>query len=453
MSHPPKLLRLALLAAVLCGVAPATAAAAPGSIRGHVEARADGRAVSDFAVELYDASRVQVASLCTDIAGDYGFLGLGAGQYYVQFSGDPKLCSDRNYAPAWFDSHGPAEFADPITLTDGLDRSDINASLFAGTRIRGTVREPGAAKGLARISVRVFDVAGSEVRRVCTNEAGAYATDRLLGGTYAVQFVADGTCGAVTPYPSRWYENSATLQGARAVNAGNAEDIDGIDGLLSLVPTHAVTVTVSGAGSVSGAPGGLACPGSCAASFAEGNTLTLTATAQAGSRFTGWSGACAGLGDCILVLTNDKTVGATFAPVAGAGGGGAAGGSPAPAPASNAVPLSTAVTAPVVAAGPSCTIAPASKVRAGKWSVTVTCDRSSKLALTGTVRFRRGKKTTTVKLSGASVTATKKTIRIKLPVKAAAALRAKLRLSASLRLVATSAAGTSTTTLAVKRLK
>ncbi len=47
-----------------------------------------------------------------------------------------------------------------------------------------------------------------------------------------------------------------------------------------------------GQGSVVSAPAGISCPGTCTAAFPQGTQITLTATAQQGSSFVGYSGAC-----------------------------------------------------------------------------------------------------------------------------------------------------------------
>ena len=78
---------------------------------------------------------------------------------------------------------------------------------------------------------------------------------------------------------------------------------------------HSLTVVRAGAGSgsVTSAPAGIACPGQCAASFSSGTTVTLTASASAGSTFAGWSGGgCSGTGACTVTLTADTAVTATF---------------------------------------------------------------------------------------------------------------------------------------------
>lgn len=49
--------------------------------------------------------------------------------------------------------------------------------------------------------------------------------------------------------------------------------------------------------------------------YDPGTNVTLTATANAGSTFIGWGGACAGKAPCILIMNSDTTVTATFSQV------------------------------------------------------------------------------------------------------------------------------------------
>lgn len=68
---------------------------------------------------------------------------------------------------------------------------------------------------------------------------------------------------------------------------------------------------MKGSGNVTSAPAGIACPGTCAANFAKGTAVTLTATAASGSNFGGFGGACSG-STCKLVLADNESVSATF---------------------------------------------------------------------------------------------------------------------------------------------
>ncbi|MEP7324947.1 MAG: hypothetical protein ABI836_03275 [Gemmatimonadota bacterium] len=52
--------------------------------------------------------------------------------------------------------------------------------------------------------------------------------------------------------------------------------------------------------------------GTCNASYANGTGITLTAAPGQESNFEGWSGDCSGLGDCLLTLSQDRAVSATF---------------------------------------------------------------------------------------------------------------------------------------------
>jgi trimeric autotransporter adhesin len=74
----------------------------------------------------------------------------------------------------------------------------------------------------------------------------------------------------------------------------------------------AVTLTGSGSGSVTSAPGGITCPSACTANFGSGTSVILTASPGSGSTFAGWSGACSGVGACSVSMTAAKSVTATF---------------------------------------------------------------------------------------------------------------------------------------------
>jgi subtilisin family serine protease len=80
---------------------------------------------------------------------------------------------------------------------------------------------------------------------------------------------------------------------------------------------HTLTVAKNGTGTgtVTSSPAGINCGAGCVGSFATGASVTLTATAAAGSAFTGWSGgSCSGTGTCHVTLNGDAKVTATFTP-------------------------------------------------------------------------------------------------------------------------------------------
>ncbi|GIW24984.1 MAG: hypothetical protein KatS3mg069_1251 [Meiothermus sp.] len=83
----------------------------------------------------------------------------------------------------------------------------------------------------------------------------------------------------------------------------------------SAAPTFALTVNKNGTGSgtVTSNPTGINCGATCSASFAQGTTVTLTATPASGSVFAGWSGGgCSGTGSCTVTMSAAQSVTATF---------------------------------------------------------------------------------------------------------------------------------------------
>ena len=81
------------------------------------------------------------------------------------------------------------------------------------------------------------------------------------------------------------------------------------------VPTFTLTITRTGTGSgtIISAPAGIGCPVTCSAPFTPGTSVTLTAQADPGSIFSGWSGGgCSGTGSCVVTLNVATTVTATF---------------------------------------------------------------------------------------------------------------------------------------------
>jgi hypothetical protein len=100
----------------------------------------------------------------------------------------------------------------------------------------------------------------------------------------------------------------------RRLNAFNA-----VSSIMQATFTVAVTKNGTGTGTVTSNPAGINCGATCNMLFNQGTAVTLTATLDAGSVFSGWSGgACTGVGTC--VVNSAATVTATF-DVTAAGGG------------------------------------------------------------------------------------------------------------------------------------
>jgi Divergent InlB B-repeat domain len=194
--------------------------------------------------------------------------------------------------------------------------------------------------------------AGSGVISGCT-EAGGSCSGTYEEGT-EVTLVATP---AAHQQLSGWSGCTVTLGDECKVTVAAAENVTA-----TFAPiTHTLTVTKSGDGSgtVTSVPAGIACGALCASDFEEGATVTLTAVADSGSEFTGWSGACTGVGPCLVTLGSDQSVVAGFAKKAGEGGGAGGGetgdgsntppssGTPTSTPSSSGTPAPTLPTAPI----------------------------------------------------------------------------------------------------------
>jgi bacillolysin len=85
--------------------------------------------------------------------------------------------------------------------------------------------------------------------------------------------------------------------------------------------SYALTVgrVGSGSGLVTSNPAGIDCGTDCSENYAGGTSVTLTASAASGSRFAGWSGACAGTGTCQVLMNQAQAVTANFQSGSGPG--------------------------------------------------------------------------------------------------------------------------------------
>jgi hypothetical protein len=104
---------------------------------------------------------------------------------------------------------------------------------------------------------------------------------------------------------------SRNRDGSTATNS--PMNFAGQSGSVSASFTLTVDRTGSGSGSIASSPAGINCPTTCAADFPQGSQVTLSASANAGSTFSGWSGGgCSGTGNCAVTLSAATSVTATF---------------------------------------------------------------------------------------------------------------------------------------------
>jgi hypothetical protein len=204
------------------------------------------------------------------------------------------------------------------TVTAGFDLATFTLRITgAGAGSGSIASQPGLTPAIACTSV------GGSVSGACTATYTA-GTTVTLTPTPSIGAAFDGWSGACSGTGSC----TVTMSQARAVTA-------------RFVPRSfalGVTGAGEGAGTVATAGGAqppLSCAvqagatsGSCTANYPAGAVVTLLAAAATGSRFSGWTGACTGTGDCIVRLDQARSVSASFdlvpftVTVAGSGTGG-----------------------------------------------------------------------------------------------------------------------------------
>lgn len=145
------------------------------------------------------------------------------------------------------------------------------------------------------------DLAGYKVYYGTSSGVYGNPVDIGIVTTYQVQGLTDGT---------RYYFT------VTAYNAANVES-DRATEVSKTLPASQYALSVAkagtGSGSVTSSPAGITCGSTCSSTFSTGSAVTLTATPDASSNFTGWSGACSGTGTCSVTMDMARSVTATFA--------------------------------------------------------------------------------------------------------------------------------------------
>ena len=146
----------------------------------------------------------------------------------------------------------------------------------------------------------------------CAEEAGLVTCqlgDLLSGGSATVSIVVSApTVETTTQITNDAAVSSDTDDPNLTDNSASAET--------SVEPppvTFSLDVSLAGdgSGSVSSQPAGIDCPTTCSFDFADGSEVTLTASADPGSTFAGWSADCSAE-PCSLTMDADHAVTATF---------------------------------------------------------------------------------------------------------------------------------------------
>jgi phospholipase C len=139
------------------------------------------------------------------------------------------------------------------------------------------------------------------------------ATGVAITGTNGSKRTTGASGGSISVSPTSTTTYTATATGSGGTASASVTITVGTGGGGGST-TYQLTVNSAGNGSgtVTSSPAGVDCPGTCSATFAKGTPVVLTAVAQGGNSFTGWSGGCTGDGACSLTLGGNTTVTSTF---------------------------------------------------------------------------------------------------------------------------------------------
>ncbi len=307
----------------------------------------------------------QVSCTGTNLTGASFAFGAGNMATGVTVSGDG---TGATMSPPSAPGAAPGVVAIAATTPGGTAAQTIQYTYVAAPAVTGVSPDRGPLEARTAVTVTGTGLAGADEPAGAVKFGVVPATDVDVNpaGTELTAFAPAGAAGTV----------HVTVTMIGGTSATSAEDE------YTYVSPPALTVIKAGTGT-----GSVKCnDGPCEAAYAYGSSVTLEATAAAGSTFGGWSGACTGTGKCVVTVNADTAVTATFDAVPQKKDEGVQ----APPP-----PSSEAGTAEV---------APTATVKAGKAPLSVSCPGpgACKGTIKLTAKVKIGKKTKTIVVGSAS---------------------------------------------------
>jgi uncharacterized repeat protein (TIGR01451 family)/uncharacterized repeat protein (TIGR02543 family) len=223
------------------------------------------------------------------------------------------------------------------TITSGVTYADLSASITDAVAALGwgqahsfsfTVANagPGAANGATLAWSKPANYAstswtctasGSAVCPAASGSGSISSTIATFPSGGSLVYAVSGTVAAGSGSSS--LSNLVTVTVPSGVQDNNSNNDQAIH-TDSIGTLRTITFVKAGAGGgrVVSSPAALDCGTGCTTQtvqFLDGSALSLTATADTGDTFTGWSGLCTGVANpCNVTVTADATVTATFTP-------------------------------------------------------------------------------------------------------------------------------------------
>lgn len=256
--------------------------------------------------EAFDMNNNKVATIITDPVDAQDEV-----TKYMDFIGNPikvkkvkgetygtGKCSYLDYMKATLNYVGEPE---PVTVPETVTAATPDVTKPQITSLTFTPASPTTADDV------VFSA-------TATDDTGVTKIEIYVGGALAKTCTDIGSCSTDKKnYPnthsSYFYAKAYDATGNSIETATKRFDVIS-------VPTYALSVTISGGGSgrVNSAPTDINCTWVCSSKrFEVGKQVTVTATPDLGSKFSGWGGDCSGTNpSCSLTMNAGKTLKVTF---------------------------------------------------------------------------------------------------------------------------------------------
>lgn len=203
----------------------------------------DGDPVSGVFVEATRVADGAAFVAVTDETGAYALRGMPTGDYTVRF--DPHG-SPMSLLGEWWDDATDAASASVVSVTGGEVTSGIDAELFPGATMTGTITDiDGVGMPNAWVTVYRSGTSGP-VAWTRTGDDGSFEIRGLEGGTYSLRAEASTPEGVTI---SEWYNNAKDRDSSDPIPVTAGETIDWLSLTLdetdgSVVDTH--TAALSG---------------------------------------------------------------------------------------------------------------------------------------------------------------------------------------------------------------
>ena len=251
-------------------------------------------------VEALRAAGIEVVVSAGNTGSECGSISASPSFYEASFTVGATDSSDNI---AGFSSRGPVTEDGSNRLKPDISAPGVDVrSAWTGSNYQVISGTSMAAPHVSGAVALLWSAVPSLKGKVCETEA--YLTRSAVPRTSAQ------ACGGI---PGNEAPNNTFGWGRLDVYAAMEA---AIAGALPRATLH-ISKAGAGAGRVTSVPSGIDCGTACTADYGlcENVTVTLTATADAGSTFTGWSGGtCSGRRpSCAVVITGDLSVTANFA--------------------------------------------------------------------------------------------------------------------------------------------